>query len=222
MHYIIPEKIMSNIKFLDEIERIKNLVIEGELEAALRLLTEQTKNGKFEVDSALLLTRFLKFKKSQNRLTIEENAEQREFNKIVIATLEILKKVTVSFFQNDVIYDKILFYITPKEHLLPPKKRIYSSKFKKSEVGFIGWELTMKIPRTKTSISHALKWHIIYPDKTNTPKYTTDFIFDKGWANPWISGSWGNEKIGGMKEGIYNIQIFIHEVVVKEGFFKIY
>ena len=25
MHYIIPEKIMSNVKFLDEIERIKNL-----------------------------------------------------------------------------------------------------------------------------------------------------------------------------------------------------
>lgn len=204
-----------------QVEKVKNLIISGELKNALEFLVEETKNTKHEIESSLLLSRINKLEKEKLLNILDTETEQQEFNRITVATMQILTNSIISFFHNDVIYDEVRFFETPMEELVFVNERSYSKSFKKEESRCIGWELSMRSPRTKTAFTYIMNWQITKPNNEKTPKFTTDFKFGKGWANPWIAGSWGNREFGRLEKGVYIIEFEISNKTVKSEKFKI-
>ena len=204
-----------------QIEKIKNLIIEGELDDALNLLNEGANNTSFENDSTLLFSRFNKLKKEKNNNIISEDLEQLEYNKITIATLNLLDTITNSFFYDDVIYENLMFFETPKENIVPKDNREYFTEFETEKVRHVGWELYMRYPPVLHSFNYTIKWQVIKPNNKVMPKVTNEFTLHSGWSNSWIAASWGSENYGTWEKGKSTIKIYIGEKLISEGDFLI-
>jgi hypothetical protein len=203
------------------IEKIKNLLTEGELTSALNILTEEAKGTSFEIESTLLISRFNKVTKEKNNNIISEELEQIEYNKIVISTLELLSRAVYSFFCNEVLFEEILFYETSQEYLTPKQNREYATEFYTEKVRHIGWELPMRYPKIINTFNYVIKWHIIKPTGKITPTITSEFSLQTGWTNSWVAHSWGDEKFGTWEKGISAVKLYIGDKLISEGKFLI-
>jgi hypothetical protein len=204
-----------------QIERIKDLVIEGSLRDALTLLVDGARNTKHEIESTLLLSRFNKLNKDKNNFVINEEAAQQEFNRITIATLELLSKINNTFFHDEVLYDEPLFFETPREEMTPKQQRVYTQEFEAGKVRHVGWEINMKYPKVRSAISYIVKWRIFKPDGQATPMLSSNFVLQKDWTNSWMADSWGYQNFGGWSTGQYKIELHIGEKLIAKGTFTL-
>ncbi|MDZ4679860.1 MAG: hypothetical protein SH848_07075 [Saprospiraceae bacterium] len=203
------------------LEKIKNLVIEGELEDALNLLNEGAESTPFENESTLLFSRFNKIKKEKSNNIISEEIEQREHNKIVVSILELLDNALNSFFYDEVLFDKLLFFETPQEVLTPKQDRQYFTEFDSEKTRCIGWELFMRYPKIINNFDFTIKWQLIKANNQVMPKVISEFNLQEGWTNSWMAHSWGTTNPGSWEKGKSAIKLYIGDKLVSEGAFLI-
>ncbi|MBK8966909.1 MAG: hypothetical protein IPM36_09555 [Lewinellaceae bacterium] len=191
-----------------QIEKIKNLIIEGDLKRGLNLLLEGTRDSNFEIESILLISRFNKIEKEKHTYTLNEDVELREHNKIIISTLELLNRIANSFLINEVIIEKLSFYEKSREEPVPKENREYRTKFNKKDIRYIAWELYLTYPKVKSTLNFVIKWKMTKPNNISTPLLSVDFSLQNGWTNSWHSDSWGFKDFGKWEIGNYNIDLY--------------
>ncbi len=203
------------------LEKIKDLILEGEIENALSLLNDGAEGTPFENESTLLFSRYNKIKKEKNNNIISEDVEQREHNKIVVSVLELLDNAMDAFFHNEVIFNKLLFFEAPKEFLPPKEERQYATAFESEKTRCIGWELFMRYPTIVHSFNYTLKWQLTKPGNQVMPMVTSDFDMQTGWSSSWVAHSWGAANPGSWEKGKSVIKIYIGDKLVTEGEFLV-
>jgi hypothetical protein len=204
-----------------QIEKIKDLIKQGMLKEALDMLVADTNDSKFEIDSILMIARYNKLMSEKSRNLIDDEDEQREYNKIIVSTLEMLDNIYFDFFHNVVEFYQIRFYETPFESRLPFEERTYANQFENAKTRSVGWEIWLRYPTLKIAVDIALDWEIIYPDGTKKPKYTAATQLLTNWSNSWITNSYGRKDVNGMAVGTYKINFYIGEKCVASGSYLI-
>jgi Effector-associated domain 11 len=187
----------------------------------LDTLVVDTNDSKFEIDSILMISRYNKLMSEKSRNLIDEDDEQREYNKIVVATLEMLDNIYFEFFHNVVEFYQIRFYETPFEFKVAFEERVYATEFENAKTRSVGWEIWLRYPKLTTTVDIALDWEIIYPDGTKKPKYTASMQLSPNWSNSWITNSYGRKDVNGMALGTYKINFYIGDKCVASGSYVI-
>jgi Effector-associated domain 11 len=204
-----------------QIEKIKDLIKQGMVKDALDTLVIDTNGSKFEIDSILMISRYNKMMNEKSRNLIDDDDEQREFNKIIVSTLEILDRVYFDFFQNVVEYYQLRFYETPFEKLTPLAERVYQVEFSSEKTRCVGWELYMRYPTLATTIDYATEWQITRPNGETLPKYSTATRLEIGWFDSWFTDAYGAKEFGVLTKGVYKINFFMGDKSVANGEFSI-
>jgi Effector-associated domain 11 len=204
-----------------QIETIKDLIKQGMLKDALDMLVVDTNDTKFEIDSILMIARYNKLMSDKSRNLIDGDDEQREYNRIIVSTLEMLDNIYFEFFHNVVEFYQIKFYETPFETRLVYEERTYATQFENAKTRAVGWEIWMRYPKLMTTVDIALDWEIIYPDGTKKPKYTASTQLSSNWSNSWITNSYGRKDVNGMPLGTYKINFYIGDKCVASGSYLI-
>lgn len=203
------------------VERVKDLILQGEVESALNLLIEGAESTAFENESTLLFSRYNKIKKEKNNNLISEDVEQREHNKIVVSVLELLDNAVNSFFYDEVVFNKLLFFESAQEVLTSKQDRQYATEFDAEKVRCIGWELFMRYPSVLNTFSYTIKWQLTKPGNQVMPKITSEFVLEQGWSSSWIAHSWGSKNPGSWEKGKSVIKLYVGDRVISEGGFLI-
>lgn len=203
------------------IDSIKECLIKGELGSGINMLIEDTKNTDYEIEGVLLAAKYNKFRKEKSLGVINPDSEEIRYNRIVIDIIEFLNEVLTKYVHDEVVYEGVKFFETPREELIKEDKRIYKKRFLSDETRHIAWELSMLIQRLKFDINFVVKWYIELPDGNFSPKYTTEFVLKKGWSNPWHSRSWGRKNYGELDKGKYKVYFEVRGKKVLEDEFYI-
>jgi hypothetical protein len=204
-----------------QIEKIKDFIKQGQVEDAINLLVENTADSHFEIDGILMISRYNKLMNEKSRNLIDDDDEQREYNKIIVSTLEMLDRIYLDFFHNNVEFYQTRFYETPFEAKTPFNERVYATQFENVKSRSIGWELWMRYPVLKTDVHISLDWEIVYPDGHKTPLYTVSMPLLTNWSNSWITNSYGTKDFNSMPLGIYKVNLYIGDKLVANGSYSI-
>ena len=200
-----------------QIEKIKELIKQGQIGDALKQLVADANETAFETDSILLISRYNKMVSDKIRDTLDSGDAQREYNKIVVSTLDLLDSVYDDFFHNIVDYYQVKFYETPFEIITPFEQRVYAAEFSNEKTRCVGWELYMRYPNLKTVLDLTISWQITLPDGNETPKYSTTSQLQADWFDSWIRDAWGNKEFNTLSKGNYKIKFFMGEKMVKSS-----
>jgi hypothetical protein len=204
-----------------QIETIKDLIKQGMLKEALDMLVVDANDSKFEIDSILMSARYNKLMSEKSRNLIDGDDEQREYNKIIVSTLEMLDNIYFDFFHNVVEFYQIRFYETPFEFKVAFEERVYATEFENAKTRSVGWEIWLRYPKLMTTVDIDLDWEIIYPDGTKKPKFTASMQLSPNWSNSWITNSYGRKDVNGMALGTYKINFYIGDKCVASGSYLI-
>ncbi len=199
-------------------DEITKLLTEGELKEAVEKLVIGVKYSDYETDVALLSLRFNTLSRELHRETITASDANIERNKITVALLDVVDKIREDFVKNDVMFQKILFFETPKI-IMPKKERVYFTTFKKEEMRYLGWELDMKYPKMLFPYTFLVEWQILKPSGAHTAKLEKEMKLSADWSGSFHNGTWGSEKVGSWQPDNYTLQITIDDrIVITERF----
>lgn len=202
------------------INELKAQVANGDLKQALSSLVTELGETEFENETILLQTRLNRAEQEQRLGVSNPDDTRREMHQITLAVLDLLSRVEDGFFTQDVIFEPLRFFESPKE-ATPKNERQYADTFESAKTRYVRWELNLKYPKVAAAVKFRLKWRILKGDELHTANLHTDFSLEQGWTNSWHTDGWGSENLGNWSAGTYTVELFYKDKKVAKGSFKI-
>ncbi len=204
------------------VDLVKQQLIEGDLDKALKSLSSSLQNTEYGDGLVLLQGRYNRLQKNKNLGVIENDDFDAESNKITLSVLNLLKTVKSDFFSNEMKFESNLYFFeSAQEQMTAKENRVYLTEFENDKTRSIGWELRGSFPQLQFPISLAIKWRGLNPENVYSTDYFADFTLLEGWGVCWLHRLWGYKDYGKWKTGKYQIEVFIDDNQIGKGNFTI-
>jgi len=104
----------------------------------------------------------------------------------------------------------------------PNDERVYRTRFPKSEVSFVNWELELGFPDPRREVPLAVDGVLYRADGSLDIKGTAKGVIQPGWTSVTITHGWGYQEAGKWPIETYRVELFIEGQKIATGSFEVY
>ena len=104
----------------------------------------------------------------------------------------------------------------------PNDERVYRTRFPKSEVSFVNWELELDFPDPRREVPLVIDAVLYRADGSVDIKGTAKGLIQPGWKSVTITHGWGYPEAGKWPIETYSVELFIEGQKIAAGSFDVY
>lgn len=104
----------------------------------------------------------------------------------------------------------------------PNDERVYRTRFPKSEVSFVNWELELGFPDPRREVPLVVDGVLYRADGSVDIKGTAKGVIQPGWTSVTITHGWGYQEPGKWPTETYRVELFIEGQKIATGSFDVY
>ncbi|HLL71950.1 MAG TPA: caspase family protein [Pyrinomonadaceae bacterium] len=104
----------------------------------------------------------------------------------------------------------------------PNDERIYRTRFPRSEVSFVNWELELGFPDPRREVPLVVDGVLYRADGSVDIKGTAKGVIQPGWTSVTIIHGWGYQEAGKWPIETYRVELFIEGQKIATGSFEVY